>query len=110
VLGYSVTYPLGALGALMSLCVFASASRSQLGAELKQRVQSQVQIVSENIEVTKPGVIERSIGELRVPEEVGVVVSRLRHNDELSVPTKYTVLRAGDILTVVARNRPSPPQ
>jgi putative transport protein len=101
VLGYSVTYPLGVLGALMSLRVFASARRSQLGAELSQHVQSQVQIVLANIEVTKPGVTDRSIGELRVRDEVGVVVSRLRRNDELSVPTKYTVLRAGDILTVV---------
>ena len=101
VIGYSVTYPLGVLCALMSLRVFASARRRQLEAELRQHAQSQVQIVSANIEVSQPNVTGRSIGELRVRDEVGVVISRLRRNTEVSVPTKYTVLRARDILTVV---------
>jgi putative transport protein len=101
VLGYSVTYPFGVLGALMSLRVFASARRRQLDEELRQHVQSQVPIVSANVEVSKPGVMGRSIGELRVRETVGVVISRLQRDDDVSVPSKYTVLRAGDILTVV---------
>jgi putative transport protein len=101
VLAYSVTYPLGVLGSLMALRVFAGARRSQLDGELRQHVQSQVQIVSANIEVSKPGVIEHSIGELRVRERVGVVVSRLLRDREVCVPTKHTVLRAGDVLTVV---------
>jgi putative transport protein len=101
VLGYSVTYPLGVIGALLSLRVFASARLELLDAELQQHVQSQVQIVSANIEVTQPGVIARSIGELRIRDEVGVIVSRLQRTHEVSVPTKYTVLRAGDVLTVV---------
>jgi putative transport protein len=100
VLGYSVTYPLGVLGALISVRAFAAARRKQLGAELKSLAQGQVQILSTNIDVTRADVIERSLGELRVRDVVGVVVSRLRRNGEVIVPTKYTVLRGGDVLTV----------
>jgi putative transport protein len=51
--------------------------------------------------VTVADVIGRSIGELRVRETAGVVVSRVQRKEEVFVPTKYTVLEAGDVLTVV---------
>jgi putative transport protein len=101
VLGYSVTYPFGVLGALISFRVLAAARARQLCAELKQHVEEQVKIVSANIEVSKVDVLDRSIGELRVREVIGVVISRLRRKHETIVPTKYTILRSGDIVTVV---------
>jgi putative transport protein len=101
VLGYSVTYPFGVLGALVSFRVLAAVRARQLAAELKQHVEDQVKIISANIEVSKADVVDRSIGEVRVREVVGVVISRLRRDAQITVPTKYTVLRRGDIVTVV---------
>jgi putative transport protein len=101
VLGYSVTYPLGVLGALVSFRVFASARRARLAEEKRQHDESQVTIASACITVAAPSVVGRSIGELRVRDAVGVVISRLRRNGEVIVPTKYTVLCSGDLVTVV---------
>jgi putative transport protein len=101
VLGYSVTYPFGVLGALASFRVLTSLRRAQLAAELKQHAESDVKIVSANIDVSCPPVLGRSIGDLRVHDALGVVISRLRRQAEVLVPTKYTVLRAGDVVTVV---------
>src|SRR5690606_39567578 len=51
--------------------------------------------------VTREQLVDRSIGGLRIQSEIGVVVSRLRRDSELIVPTKYTVLRRDDVLTAV---------
>jgi putative transport protein len=101
VLGYSVTYPFGVLGALVSFRILAATRKNQLAAELKQHAAEHVNIISANIEVSKSDVLDRSIGELRVRDVIGVVISRLKRQAEVLVPTKYTVLRAGDIVTVV---------
>jgi putative transport protein len=101
VLGYSITYPLGVLGALLSFRVVAAARARQLAAEMKGHAAAQVTILSANLEVSQPDVLDRTIGELRVREVVGVVISRLRRKDEMLVPTKYTTLRRGDVVTVV---------
>jgi putative transport protein len=81
--------------------VFASLRRGRLQEELRQSAAGRAQIASANILVLAPGVLERSIGELQIRQAIGVVISRLRRNGEVVVPTKYTVLRRGDIVTVV---------
>jgi putative transport protein len=101
VVGYSVTYPFGVLGALVSFRVLTAARERLLVAEGKQHDESQVKIVTANIEVSKADVLDRSIGELRIREVIGVVISRLRRDGEMLVPTKYTVLRRGDIVMAV---------
>jgi putative transport protein len=100
-LAYSICYPFGVLGALLLSRWFARVRRGELARELESRVAAQTCIESANLEVTKAEVIGRSIGELQVREVVGVVISRLRRANEQLVPTKYTVLGQGDIITVV---------
>jgi putative transport protein len=101
VLGYSVTYPLGVLGALVSFRVFAASRRDRLGQEVKAQRQSIGAIVSANLRVIAPGPIGRSIAELRVRDVVGVVASRLRRGSDVLVPTRDTVFCEGDVVTVV---------
>lgn len=101
VLGYSVTYPLGVLGALVSFRVFASARRDRLREERRRQATSQAKIISADVVVSASGVLDRSIGELRVRQAVGVVVSRLCRDGSVLVPTEATVLRRGDVITIV---------
>ena len=54
-----------------------------------------------NLEVPSDAVVGRSIGELRIRDPVGVVVSRLGSPREGMVPTKYTMLKRGDVVTAV---------
>lgn len=102
VVAYSVTYPFGVLGALLVFRVFVSRRRERLSAEAAEsRARRQPEIVNGNFRVTREQLVDRSIGELRIQSEIGVVVSRLRRDSELIVPTKYTVLRRDDVLTAV---------
>jgi putative transport protein len=101
VLGYSVSYPIGVLGAFFMFRAFARYRRRRLGEEIAAERASRASIATANLEINNPATAGRSIGELRVRETIGVVVSRLRRAGQLIVPTKYTVLQAGDIVTVV---------
>jgi putative transport protein len=101
VLGYSVTYPFGVLGALVAFRLFATARRARLGEELKLHRQGAAIIVSANLRVTAPAVIGRSIAELRVRDSIGVIVSRLRRGADVMVPRRETVFRESDTVTVV---------
>ena len=101
VLGYSVTYPFGVLGALVAFRVFAVLRARPLGDEIREHGQSRARIASANVRVSSPAVLGRSIGELRVRDVVGVVISRLRRGAELIVPTKHTLLLDGDVVSVV---------
>jgi len=102
VLAYSVTYPTGVLGALLFLRTLANRSRATLTAEINAiRGQATARISSVCCEVRQPAVIDRTIGELAIHSRLGVVVSRVSHDGEEFVPTKYTVLHAGDLVLVV---------
>lgn len=102
VVAYSVTYPFGVLGALCVFRVFVSMRRARLAAEISEsRTVGHPAIVNGNFVVTNGEVADRSIGELRIQSSIGVVVSRLRRDGDLIVPTKYTVLQRGDVVTAV---------
>ncbi len=100
--GYSITYPFGVLGALALFRILARVRRRAL-AEERARQDNVVNppLRSGNFEITNPEVAGKSIGELRVRDEVGVVVSRWNRGGVTHVPTKYTVLAPGDVVTAV---------
>ena len=100
-LAYSVSYPFGVLGALLVLRWFGRARRGQLQREHQDLAWARKDIETANLEVREQRAVGKSIGELRVRDAAGVVISRLRRGDDIVVPTKYTVLAAGDVVTVV---------
>ncbi len=108
VLGYSVTYPFGIFGALLAFRLYVRWSSVQLQAERKRHEQEQLPLLTVNLRVTNPAIVGHSIGELRVQDEVGVLVSRLRRADDVLVPTKYTVFQSGDIVVAVCNESTRP--
>jgi len=102
--GYSMTYPFGILGGLLAFQIFAWVYRKPLReekgkAELAAREKSN--LVSASFRITNQKIIDRAIGELEIRQKAGVIISRLRHDGKTSVPTKYSVLHANDIVNVV---------
>ncbi|MET0412299.1 MAG: hypothetical protein ABW217_13440, partial [Polyangiaceae bacterium] len=95
VLAYSVSYPIGVLGAFFMFRAFASYRRRRLDAEIATERASHASIATANLEIKNPTTAGHSIGELRVRDAIGVVVSRLRRAGLVIVPTKYTVLEPG---------------
>ncbi len=100
-LGYSLTYPFGVLGALLLARGLVKLNRTDLDAELAGQGSQAPPIESASVVVTNSRVVGHSIGELRIRDEVGVVVSRVSRRRDDHVPTKYTVLERGDIVTIV---------
>jgi putative transport protein len=104
-IGYSVAYPFGVLGGILMLRLHAAWRRRQLAAERAAAPSSAtVALVNGDFRVTRPELLDKAIGELRVRETAGVVISRLRRAGAEVIPTKYTVLHRGD--TVVAVGAP----
>ncbi len=100
-LGYSVTYPFGVLGALICFRGFVLLRKKRPRLDDSMLPTAAPQIGNGAVTVTNAEVIGRSIGELRVQDELGVIVSRVLRNDEQIVPTKYTILQRGDVLGIV---------
>ena len=101
-IGYSVAYPFGVLGGILLIRLDAARRRRQLAAELARAPSAaKVALVNGNFRITRPELIGHAIGELRVRESAGVVISRLRRAGAHVVPNKYTVLQEGDIVVAV---------
>ena len=51
--------------------------------------------------VTNPSVFGRSLMQINARAMTGAVISRLKNDDEISIPTAHTVLREGDYIQAV---------
>ena len=103
-LGYSVAYPFAILGFLFSFQFFAWLHRRRFEREREQALAAasgEKQLAVENFEVRNPEIFDKAIGELRVRDAAGFILSRVRHKDEVFIPTKYTLLREGDVVVGV---------
>jgi len=103
-IGYSLAYPYGVIGGLLSFQVFAWILRKRAAAERAEAVQRAAQEDTPAVgdfRVTNPALFGRAIGELEVETKTGLRISRHKHGDKLAVPTKYTTLQEGDLLVAV---------
>lgn len=123
--GYAVAYPFGVFGALLVLRVFARVRQRRLESEREDATPSTARaLMTANFVITNPELDKKVIGELRVRDRVGVVISRLARgatspagspaspdqkdrSDQKPAPhtpivvTKYTTLALGDTVTAV---------
>ena len=102
--GYSVTYPYGILGGMLAFQIFSlvykkAAAREKVDAEVRTQMKSN--LTSVNFEVCNPELFGKPIGQLRIQEKTGMIISRHWHKDMEDVPTKYSVLQEGDVVTAV---------
>lgn len=100
-IGYSVAYPFGVLGAILALRLYARLSSRRLAADTALAHAAHEPLVNGDFLVTNPALHNKALGELKVREQLGVMISRLKRGPELLVPNKYTVIQQGDLLAVV---------
>lgn len=103
-LGFSLAYPMGMLGSLLALQALILINKLAFAEErqaLAAATHSSRKLSNGNFEITNPAIMDKTIGELRVQDRVGVRISRIRHGDEILVPSKYTQLQRGDVVVVV---------
>lgn len=102
--GYSMTYPFGILGGMLAFQIFAwiyrkPAREEKAKADLIAKERSN--LISADFKITNPEIIGKAIGQLRIQEKTGLIISRFCHAKNTGVPTKYSVLNEGDIVNVV---------
>jgi len=97
VVAYSIAYPLGILGVLLSFQLARRLWRIEIsppeeGPEIQVR----------DFVVRNPGVTGRTLADvLRLHKEVGFVISRIRHSGRTDIAKSDTVLHDGDIVAAV---------
>jgi putative transport protein len=102
--GYSMAYPFGIIGGLLAFQIFAWTYRKQAQqerADAEVRAQMKTSLSSAAFEIRNPELFGKAIGEVRIQEKSGLIISRHRHGDTIAVPTKYTFLQEGDVVTTV---------
>lgn len=101
---YSLSYPFGVAGGLFAFQLFLRVCRVGAAREREAedgRARAERSLTSACFRVTNPAVCGQAIGALRVQDVTGVIVSRHKHGDALHIPTKYSVLQAGDLVKAV---------
>lgn len=101
--GYSVTYPFAILTFLIAFQIFIRYRQREFAMEKEAAIKKleKEKLLVKHFEVRNPNLFGHPIGELRVQDEVGVVISRIRHGEKISIPTKYTLLQEGDVILAV---------
>lgn len=105
-LGYSLSYPFGVLGGLFAFQVLVTLNNAQYAQEESARdaaLSDGGKPLSRNYEIRNPKLFGKALGELRVQDATGLIVSRVRHGDEVMVPTKYTAFHEGDVVVAVGK-------
>jgi putative transport protein len=102
--GYSMTYPFGIVGGLLAFQIFARVYRKasegeRANADLMTSLKTD--LASADFKIKNPELFDKPIGELKIQEKVGLIISRQQHGSVVTIPTKYSVLHEGDVVCAV---------
>lgn len=107
-LGYAISYPLGVVGIIASMLVMRVLFRVdpvKEAAAIQESLQSQrPNLERRNLRVTNPnleGLMLCHLPGLSGPSGSRVVISRMLHGEDLSVPHSSTQIHVGDVLLAV---------
>ncbi len=108
VFGYSVTYPMGVIGILISFYLFRKLFKIDFESEVRvypDQVGAQKKIINLTIKVTNEAIRGVKISEFFHKKNLRVVFGRYRHNDKIDLVNSNTTLDIGDLITIVGEER-----
>ncbi|MBF0409557.1 MAG: hypothetical protein HQM10_19610 [Candidatus Riflebacteria bacterium] len=101
VIGYSICYPFGVIGAMLAMYIFSSIFRKNLQeeiAEYNNKLASGKTKKIAEFRILNEQVFEKSLGELKIAEMSEMLFTRIRHEWDISLVNNDTILHRGDIL------------
>ncbi len=102
---YAMAYPFGVVGLLMTMIIIRLVFRVNVEEEAekyeKSKSAGRPSITTVNVTVKNHAFFGKTVFEIPGVKEGTVVVSRIKHDDELSVPTHETLMQEGDVLHLV---------
>ena len=95
-IAYGIAYPFGVIGVIL----FVNLDQEARRLEIERRGQFP-ELGTCIYRVTNASVFNRSLMQINARAMTGAVISRLKHKDEISIPTAHTVLHEGDYIQAV---------
>ena len=104
-ISYGIAYPFGVIGVILFvkllpklLCVDVNEEARQLEKERRSQFP---ELSSAMFRVTNVSMCQRTLQHLNLRAMTGAVISRLKHEGEITIPKAHTVLSEGDFVQVV---------
>ena len=103
VIGYSVTYPMGILSALLAIGLMQWWFKVDYKAEAHSVTQLELgaNIQNRTIRVTRPEATSIAIGDLAQQHHWNVIFGRLQHQKQLSLSNTHDSFCVGDLVSVI---------
>lgn len=104
-ISYGIAYPFGVIGVILFVKLLPKLLRVDLTEEARQlekeRRSQFPELFSAMFKVTNPSICQRTLQHLNLRGMTGAVISRLKHEGEITIPKAHTVLSEGDFVQVV---------
>lgn len=104
-IAYGIAYPFGVIGVILFVKLLPRLMHIDLEQEArkleKERRSEFPELTTCLFRVSNPVVFGRSLAQINARSMTGAVISRLKHQDEISIPTAHTVLRENDYIQAV---------
>ncbi|WP_195629538.1 aspartate:alanine exchanger family transporter [Bacteroides finegoldii] len=104
-IAYGIAYPFGVIGVILFVKLLPKIMRVDLDKEARrleiERRGQFPELITCIYRVTNSHVFNRTLMQINARAMTGAVISRLKHDDEISIPTAHTVLREGDYIQAV---------
>ena len=108
-IAYGIAYPFGVIGVILFVKLLPKMLRKDLIAEAKaletQRKSQYPTLHTAAFKVTNKNICGKSLAQLQVRAMTGAVVSRIKHDNVISMPTPHTTLYEGDLLKAVGNDK-----
>ena len=104
-IAYGIAYPFGVIGVILFVKLLPRVLRVDLDKEArrleKERRGQFPDLTTGMFCITNPNVFDKSLVQLNARAMTGAVISRLKHDGQISIPMAHTILREGDYIKAV---------
>lgn len=104
VIGYSVAYPMGVVGAVLSIALMQRLFKTDYAAEahkLREYGATSQNLVNQTVRITRPEVAGKRVQDLSRNRQWRVIFSRMQRGEELNLVTGDTRLELNDLVSIV---------
>ena len=108
-IAYGIAYPFGVIGVILFIKLLPKLLRKDLIAEAKaleaQRKGKYPPLHTATFRISNSHIFGKTLAQLQIRSMTGAVVSRVKHNDKISIPVADTALNEGDMIKAVGNDK-----
>lgn len=101
VVAYSVCYPMGVIGMILSIVLFQRLFKTSLKTHTEAA--DAEKLTNATVEITNPKIVGRAIGNLRRHQNLDVVFGRIKRNGSSFLAIDTVTFELGDLMTIVGK-------